>query len=181
MREEDEMKRFLSEESIALHKDYVRLKRLKYSIIESSVPSLVGAEIKDIYRMKIDARDKRDALVLLADIRLHEISFSSFAEAPYQHSRAVCQAYGNEPDFLNLLYKRALNLPYGFVLVYRIGDRIEVRECTDYASALRTSDPALAIDVCEHVYFMDYGFDKEKYLLASLPYLNLATLSASGD
>ena len=71
-----------------------------------------------------------------------------------------------------------MRLPYGFVLVYRFGEKIEVRECTDFVSAQRYAAPALAIDVCEHAYFMDYGFDRERYLVSALPYLNVAELSA---
>jgi UDP-N-acetylglucosamine--N-acetylmuramyl-(pentapeptide) pyrophosphoryl-undecaprenol N-acetylglucosamine transferase len=72
-------KEFLSEENIDLHREYVRQKKLKYSIIEGSVPEFKGAEVKDIYRMKISARDKTDAIDLLSEITAHDIFFSSFS------------------------------------------------------------------------------------------------------
>ena len=172
------MERFLSEESIARHKDYVRLKRLKYSIIESSVTELKGAGIKDVYRMKISPRDKRDAIDLLSEIKLHEIFFSSFSPAPYPHSQTIADAYGSEANFLNFIFRQAICLPYGFILIYLFGGRIEVELCTDFANAFRHLAPTLALDVCEHTYFTDYGFDKERYLLAALPHLDLTRLTA---
>ena len=174
------MERFLSEESISHHKDYVRVKRLKFSILESSVPMLKGAEISDVYRMKIDSRDKRDAIELLSEIKLHDVFFSSFSPIPYPRSKVVCDTYGNEANFLNFIYRQALSLPYGFVLIYCFDGKTEVRTCTDFANAFRHLAPALALDVCEHTYFTDYGFDKERYLLAALPYLDLKRLTAKG-
>ena len=44
---------FLSDMSIAQHKDYVRNMRLKYSILEKSIPNLAGKDISDIRRMRI--------------------------------------------------------------------------------------------------------------------------------
>jgi superoxide dismutase len=173
------MNRFLSEESIALHKEYVRLQRLKYSIIESAVPMLKDADVMDVYRMKMTSRDRRDALDLLSEIKLHELFFSSFSDRIYPRSPLVGSAYGSEADFLNFIYKRALALPHGFVLVYLVGDRIELREVIAPLDAFSSHTPTLALDVCEHVYFTDYGFDKERYLSLALPYLDLARLSVT--
>ena len=172
------MNEFLSEENIALHKEYVRQKRLKYSIIESSIPELSGAEIRQIYRMKISARDKSDAIDLLSEIKAHDISFSSYCHTSYPRSETVARVYGSEASFLNSLYRNCLSQKYGFVFVYAFGERIEVKGFYDCKSAFRIGTPTLAIDVCEHVYFMDYGFDKERYLLSSLPYLDIAKISA---
>ena len=41
------------------------------------------------------------------------------------------------------------------------------------------ADIPAVVDVCEHAYFMDYGYNRERYLLSSLPYLDIAKLSAS--
>ena len=37
-------------------------------------------------------------------------------------------------------------------------------------------EPILAVDICEHVYFLDYGFDKERFLCRFLPYLSLSKI-----
>ena len=73
-------------------------------------------------------------------------------------------------------YLKAVSQKYGFVFVYAFGERIEVKGFYDCKSAFRFGTPTLAIDVCEHVYFMDYGFDKERYLVSSLPYLDISKL-----
>ena len=171
------MDRFFSEENIDCHKQYVRDKRLKYSIIESSFPQLKGAKIEDIHRMRISQRDKRDAIDLLSEITLHEIYFSSFCECAYPRSGLVTDMYGNESVFLNFLYRECASLNYGFVCVYLYGKRIAVAKHSSCERALYSGTPVLAVDVCEHAYFTDYGFDKQRYLIQSLPYLNLAKLS----
>lgn len=172
------MNRFLSEENIALHREYVKGKRLKYSIIESSLPQLKGKEIRDIHRMKISLRDKCDAVDLMSEIRLHDIFFSSFSDVRYPRCQTLVGEYGSEANFLNLLYRRALAHPYGFLLVYAQCGRVEIDAVYDFPRAFEKKEPTLAIDVCEHSYFMDYGFDKERYLVSMLPYLDIAKLSA---
>ena len=171
------MTHFLSEENIDLHREYVRQKRLKYSIIEGSIPELRGAEVKDICRMKISARDKADAIDLLSEITAHDIFFSSFSTVQYPRSETVAKIYGSEANFLNLLYRLCLKEKHGFVFIYLVGDKIEVKEFYDVEYAFRHGTPILSIDVCEHTYFLDYGFDKERYLLSSLPYLDISKLT----
>ena len=172
------MKEFLSEENIALHNEYVRNKRLKYSILESSYKGLVGASVSDLYRMKITPRDRSDSLELLTEIRLHEIYFSSFSESQYPRSERVVDFYGNEASFLNELYRKCIKQRYGFVCIYSSRHGIFTEGFSECESAFLRDEPMLAIDVCEHAYFMDYGFDRERYLLASLPYLDITKLSA---
>ena len=173
------MNKFLSEESIALHREYVRDKRLKYSIIENSVNGLKGASVADLYRIKMTDRDRRDSIALMTEIRLHEIYFLSFTDCIYSRSDAVSEIYGSEASFLNELYKKCLNQRYGFVCVYSSSGRILIDGFYDFESAFYRGEPSLAVDVCEHAYFMDYGYNRERYLLSSLPYLDIAKLSAS--
>ena len=47
----------------------------------------------------------------------------------------------------------------------------------DGLSLCLPAPPALAIDVSEHAYFLDYGFDKQRYIMAALPFLDLSKLS----
>ena len=42
-------------------------------------------------------------------------------------------------------------------------------------------EPVLAVDMYEHAYFNDYGFEKEKYLRTSLEYLDLERLASALD
>lgn len=173
------MNEFLSEENLSLHKEYIRTKRLRYSIIEASFPSLSSADVGRIYRMKIPTRDKRDAIELMAEIKLHDIFFSSFTESPYARSPVVSMRYGSEANFLNTVFRAAMSGRDGFVTIFCSGDDITVDFVRECERAFRSYTPMLAVDVCEHAYFMDYGFDKERYLLSALPYLDIARLSAT--
>ena len=171
------MNEFLSEESIDLHRAYVRKKRLEFSILESSIPKLSGAEFNKIKRMKLTSRDSRDALALTAEIRLHDIYFSSFGCSRYQRCGIPLRRYGGEAAFLNEIYRTALSQSHGFVCVYLFGDDVNLRASFDAESLLRIGEPTLVLDVCEHAYFMDYGFDKDRYLISALPYLDLSKLT----
>ena len=170
------MNEFLSEDNISLHREYLRQLKLKYSILEDSIDVLKGADVWEVHRMKISSRDKVDAINFLSEIKAHEIFFSSYSGEAYPRSDAVRNMYGSEAAFLNQLYRRCLLQTFGFVFVYALRDRILVEGFTDIKDAFRIGTPTLAIDVCEHVYFMDYGFDKERYLLSSLPYLDISKL-----
>lgn len=165
---------FLSEENITLHKEYIRQKRLKYSILESSLPSVRGASVGDLFRLKLDKRDRRDALLLLPEIVLHDVFFSSFSEERYVRSEPVSSIYGSEAKLLNELYRLSKDKSHGFLIIDSGGSASVV---TDYATALRFSTPKLALDLCEHAYFLDYGFDKERYLVTALSYLNLKKIT----
>ena len=172
------MNQFLSEENTNMHREYIRQKRLKYSILEDSVRGIRGADIWDLYRLKISERDRADSIGLLTEIKLHDIFFSSFSTVRYQRSPRVASIYGNEAAFLNQLYRLSLTQRYGFVCVYDVNSRIFAKGFDDYEKAFEPGEPLLTIDVCEHAYFMDYGYDKDRYLLAMLPYLDVAKLSA---
>ena len=165
---------FLSEESVALHKEYLRQKRLKYSILESCIPRLHGASVSDLFKLKLDKRDRADALELLPEIVLHDLYFSSFSEEKYPASPLVRELYGSEASFLSELYGLAKNRQFGFLAVYGASN---AKVVTDYADALRYHTPTLAVDLCEHAYFTDYGFDGERYLVAALSYLDLTKLT----
>lgn len=173
------MNEFLSEENIALHREYLRNKKLKYSIIESSVPMLKGAKIKDVLRMRLKPYDRRDALILLPEIVAHEIFFSSFGKARFPHSDLVTDGWGNEASFLNEIFRVGMTLKCGFVCVYSFGARIIIRGFEDTLDVFEFGEPKLTIDVFEHAYFMDYGFDKERYLISALPYLDITKLTAA--
>ena len=174
------MERFLSEENLNMHREYLRDKRLKYSILESSIPELSGASTKDVLSMKLDRRDRADALRLISEIELHDIYFTSFGDTRFPRSKCVADFYGSETAFLNEVFRRAMSLKYGFITVYRRGRNILLDECSDYENAFRRSRPMLAVDICEHAYLKDYGFDRERYLLNSLPYLDITKLNSVG-
>ncbi len=167
------MTEFLSEENIALHKEYVRKKRLQFSILESSLPELRGVGAEDIFNIRLKRRDREDAIRLLSEIDLHDIFFSSFSEEKHVRSMLVTERYGSEAAFLNELYRLCKNSDYGFLIVM---DGARASVVTDYPRVFMRGRPRLAIDLCEHAYLIDYGFDKERYLISCLSYLDLSKL-----
>lgn len=170
------MNEFLSEENISLHREYVRKKQLELSILESSIPGLSGASVADIWHMRLTRRDRQDALALKLETLMHGIFFSSFSGVSHPRSEYVTRSFGSEAAFLNEVYKLALAQPYGFVAVFNKGRDIVLGQVLD-ARDIRVHQPVLAIDVCEHAYFADYGFDKRRYLVSALPYLDVTKLT----
>ena len=170
------MTEFLSEENIGLHQEYVRKLSLKYSILEKSIDGLKGKKVAEILRGRYSRADLKDILSLLPEIELHEIYFSSFAKKKNLTSLRIREAFGNEASFLNELYKLGMALSFGFVSVNIRGAKIENFALNDYAACFTLGTPFLVIDVCEHAYFQDYGFDKQSYLINALAHLDLAKI-----
>ena len=166
---------FLSEESISAHKEYVRQLRLKYSIIESYLPRLKGVKMTDLSRLGLAGCDRRDVLLLLPEITLHEVYFSSFLETPHVRSVAVAEIFGSEAAYLNRLFGLAKNSAFGFLAIGQGGVASVV---TDYKDAFIHGEPILAVDLCEHAYFLDYGFDRERYLVSCLSHLDLTKITS---
>jgi superoxide dismutase len=65
----------------------------------------------------------------------------------------------------------AMNVGSGFVGVWLRGGRPQLFSVTDYALGLQ-GKPILALDLCEHAYFGDYAFCKERYIKEALRYIN---------
>ena len=164
---------FFSEENLNLHREYVRRLRLKYSIIESSLPQLSGVPVKGILNLRLGKRDRDDALRLLAEITLHEIFFSSFAERRNARSERLARRYGSEAGYLDMLYRLTRDVTHGFLVIMENGDASVL---TEYYQAFSHSVPALAVDLCEHAYFLDYAFDRERYIIACLSRLNIGKI-----
>jgi Fe-Mn family superoxide dismutase len=167
------LREILSDENIALHKEYVRQMRLKLSIIESYIPTIRNMSVRDVLSLRLDKRDRRDILALLPEISIHDLYFSSFTGNKNIPSEAVRKRFGSESAFLNTLYREALEMHYGFLAIFENGSFSKV---SDYPSVYTRSAPVLAIDLCEHAYFLDYGFDRERYIISCLTYLDLGKI-----
>ena len=169
---------FLSEENIAMHKEYVRQKHLKYSIIESYLPCIKGARVSDVVRLGLKREDRRDVLRLLPEIVLHGVYFSSFSDRRCVRCDAVARSYGSEAAYLNLLFETVKSIETGFLAIYRDGTALAF---TDPKEAFVRGEPVLAIDLAEHAYFLDYGFDRDRYLGNCLTYLDLTKLTSQNS
>ena len=167
------MTEIFSEENLILHREYLRKLRLRYSILETSVPKLSGASLEDVQRLRLTQRDRADVMRLLPEIELHEIFFSSFSEQRQTRSDLIIKRFGSLGSYLDILYRSARDLDHGFLVIFEDGDYLAV---TEYYRAFYHRRPQLAIDMCEHSYFLDYGFDRERYIYSCLSRLDIGKI-----
>ena len=163
---------FLSERAIGLHKEYIERCRLKLSIlgksgykVEQSYPELRRERLGDA---------RTEILTLSREIYLHEIYFDSFAEG--SSARPIFKSrFGSLAGFLYRLEREAMASEGGFLLVSRLGEEIMISHSSGIGDRFRGT-PILALDLYEHAYFLDYGFEKQAYIRGALSRLNTAKL-----
>ena len=169
---------FLSDRAIELHREHVAREKHRYSVFKKTYPEISGLDVKEIQRLRIDPDDKGSILRLYLDILYHEVFFNSFGE-PHVCSEKVRERYGSEASFLYEIYKSAFDMNSGFVVVYNDGIGVEFDNSDKiYGRILKMKSfkPYLAIDLCEHAYFLDYGFNKAEYLKRALSVLDLGAI-----
>lgn len=171
------LKNIVSAESILRHKEHHRRIQLRYSVLVKSFPPLACTEIGEISRLRLPSAVKRRATEMQADILAHKLFFSSFSENGAR-SKAVSAQFGSEASFLYELARSADESDHvGFLLVWVNARKIvEFAFATPLAEIFSRESPCLAIDLWEHAYFFDYGFDRSAYLKAALSRLDLARL-----
>ena len=167
---------FFSEENYEIHKSYLRTLRLKYSILEKSMDGIKDKKINDIIRQKMKRSDKKDVVDLLWEIVLHEMFFVSFSENTFLMSELVSSIFGSEAAFLNEIFRMAMKIKCGFICVYTTPNNIYLSSSDQLEYLFKYGTPVLSIDISEHAYFLDYGFDKERYLRSALPFLDISKL-----
>ena len=167
------MQSFLSEEEILKHREYLKSLNLKFSILEKSIKD-AKSQIEVI--RALSGEERRGAEELFSMISLHELFFSSFSDNTSFKNERIARQYGSEAGFLYALYKMGLKSKPSFLSVLRRGERIFPVLSEDYLYLSSLGKPVLTIDLYEHAYYRDYGFDKEKYLEGALRHLNLAKL-----
>ena len=165
----------ISETSRMMHKDFLHNLKLKQSIFEKSYPSLFGKDIKEIDKLKIPYIEREAYKDLLSQIYAHELFFSSFCDRS-RGSDTVRRIYGSDASFLYELLNRCMEVDHGFLLIYRKGDGIGVYAGCKLVNIFMIYDVCLAVDLCEHAYVFDYGFDKKSYLKAVLSSLDLSKI-----
>ncbi len=166
---------FVSESNIARHKEYLRELKLRMSIFEKSYPDMQGAALGGIMRARAARSERELALRLKAEINAHELYFSSFGNSGCR-SEKVRSAYGSEAAFLYRLLCECREARGGFLFVFAEGRGVDYYVGEEYARWLVGKSPILALDLCEHAYFMDYGFHRDDYLKAALSRLNLSKM-----
>lgn len=169
------MNMFLSEDNIKRHLAHFRNYKLKMSILEKSIPELRGRTMSEIARMPLDRAAKEEALKLLFPIKAHECFFNSFSEVPVK-SETVLKAYPSMENFAYELYLEAMANGCGFLFVYLDRGAPKTLFMDRYDKAFLKIEPLFALDLFEHTYFLDYGFEKERFVRAAIMYLNTARL-----
>ena len=174
------MTEFLSEAALLRLKERVRDLRLRLSILQKSVCGINTENIDDIIRQKLPNDVKREAVELLSRIKAAELFLSSFGAVAYPASSAVTRQYGSTGALLNLLFRLGMGNEYGYLFVTSHRGRISARHSlypyVELWGGRFKPEVLLAVDINEHAFYLDYGFDKRAYLYAALPYLDLARL-----
>ena len=167
------MRFFLSEHNIDLHVQHLEELRLRLSIFSKSGYEIIGKSYHELCRIRLgDARG--EILSLASDIFYHELYFSSFGmggtKAASRGSR-----YSSAAGFLYELEREAMRHTEGFLLVYQDSVGAVIGHSASMVHR-RLGEPKLAIDLAEHAYFIDYGFDKLSYVRAALTRLELSKI-----
>ena len=169
---------FLSEHNIEMHKEYLNGLRLKLRIFEKSYPKIVGKDIKEMFKIKIPKSEREIILKLRAEIEAHRLYFSSFSEQR-KNSERIKKEYGSVPEFLYELNKAANASTSGFLLIYEQFSKIQIYTGDEYYKIIASGKALLGLDLCEHAYFYDYGFSREKYILNAISHFDLAKCEKS--
>ena len=170
------MNSFLSEGNIKRHLEHLRTLRLQYSILLKSYPELIGREIKDSLRLCSDKGVRSDLQKLYFNIKSHELFFDSFYPVECRSVDRI-PGYSSPDSFLYDLLCLAKEEQYGFAFAFADtrGD-IKIALSNGDDGAFIRYTPLLALDLYEHSYFNDYGFDKERYVRAALTKLDISRL-----
>ena len=131
----------------------------------------------EIKRARIEKALKEEILNLLFEIEAHELFFTSFSEKNTK-CRELRDSYSSEEAFLYEVYECAAKCDDKFLLVCRDNrGLIRILNFKEYADEYPKNAAYLSLDVCEHTYFLDYGFDRDRYLKNSISHLCISKLA----
>ena len=165
---------FLSERNVDLHREYLENCRMRLSILEKSGYNISGLRYPELCRARL-GNAKDEILSLARDVYLHELYFDSLSMAG-ECAECLKRGYRSVSGFLYELERAAMAADGGFLLVTRGKSGVSISHNTGITLRL-CAEPRLAIDLAEHAYFLDYGFDKLSYVRAALSRLRLSKLN----
>ena len=164
---------FLSERNVDLHREYLENCRMRLSILAKSGYNISEMRYPELRRAKLgNARD--EILSLAREIHLHEIYFDSFDKGG-ESAECIKPKYRTVASFLYELERAAMAADGGFLLVTNERGSVEFLHNTSIIAPMRCKI-CLALDLAEHAYFLDYGFDKLAYVRAALSRLRISKL-----
>lgn len=167
---------FLSEDNIKRHVGYMKRLRHEYSILEKSIAEIKGKTPSEISGMNLKRSIKNEIIAKIQQIKSHETYFSSFLETP-RPCPELKKFFSSENAFCFEVLELAKAHTDGFIYVFSPAQsRPTVKHSTNAPFVYVREEPTLALDLAEHSYFLDYGFEREKYLRAAIGHLNLPLL-----
>lgn len=168
------MNAFLSEFALAEHKEYLFALKSRASVYSKSGIDLPSMRNRAADGSRVSYGEAKDIKELLLDIKMHEIYFNSFG-ASFVPCTAVRKSFGSENNFAFELIKLSEQTKCGFACIY--SDRYgRIRFCGE-KDLPENAAVHLAVDLCEHAYFRDYGFKKAEYLRAALAHLDFSVIN----
>ncbi len=172
----DGMLTFLSRDNIMLHLSFLEKLKLKYSILEKSYEGIKGKTLVQIPKLRIPIDVREEAIATLSEIESHNLYFSSFSDKTYV-CKEIREYYSSEEAFLYEIFEEAVKSKGNFLFVCRDGrGKPMIFSDKSFAELYQKYKPLLALDLCEHSYFIDYGFDREEYLRRAVGKLDLLKL-----
>ena len=117
---------------------------------------------------------KSDILHNLREYLAHELYFRSFGQTA-QIPDIVKKRYSSLEGFLYEMYLIASKKESGFVFVF-LEDNGELSIVHSNDVRRVKAPPRIALDISEHAYFLDYRFEKDRYLRSALSNLNFSLL-----
>ena len=170
----DVMRNFLSENTIKGHREYLSNLYLKYSVLQKSEPRLSDISLDKIHRLNLNYDIKSEAVMLASDIKAHEIYFSSFSDGREKYEK-IKKKYTSADSLRYEILCAAKRAPHGFLFVYTERGKAVIR-LSEKPPYFNRAQPALALDLCEHSYLFDYGFNREEYFRRAIGYLDLSKI-----
>ncbi len=148
----------------------------KISVIEKSYPALFGKSPEMLLKMHLPRECEREVRELAIDYISHKTYFSSFADND-RPCPAVKKYYSSENALLYEILELAKGSREGFIYIFSSVNSkpviIHSEKCRD---AFIKHSPKLALDICEHAYFSDYGFQRDLYLRNAVARIDIAKL-----
>ena len=144
------------------------------------IECFISAEALKMHREHLSALGIKSAMchtrgekeLVENEIRAHELYFSSF-HREHTPCQRIKEGYQSENRFCFLLSEYAKSVRCGFIYIYPCARHPFV----GFGSSDRAlSRAVLAIDLWEHAYFLDYGFDFSSYITQALAHLDFSRL-----
>ena len=167
---------FLTEDSIKGHIEYMNTVFSRYMIYEKSIPELKGKTLSQIVKMRLDKSDKEKIVALLKEYYSHKTYFNSFSKND-KPCKEIKRFYSSENDFCYRAVERARVEDGGFLYILkgRKGSPV-IAHTRDMPLLYISYTPILALDLCEHAYFADYGYNKDEYIRRAVSRLDISKL-----